>query len=255
MWERAPGSAAQLLVSVRDWRHSPPKWSPDGTRVAYARTRTGPGKPERAIVLLNVDSRREEVVTTTGRDLVPADWSADGQRLLTSCKLAPTDRPGTCVMPIGETGREPNIERLAMDPRTSLFQQRYSPNQNWISFMAVPTDDRSTATLYVMSASGGPWTAVTDGKWYDDKPRWAPDGRTLYFISNRDGHPNVWGRHMDPATGRPQGEIFRVTKFGTDRHMLFPSVSRMTLSVSANRILLPMSEAASQIWVLDNIDR
>ena len=41
-----------------------------------------------------------------------------------------------------------------------------------------------------MPAQGGPWTPITDGvTGSDDKPRWAPDGPTIYFISNRDGRP------------------------------------------------------------------
>ena len=69
------------------------------------------------------------------------------------------------------------------------------------------------STLYVMPAAGGPWTRITDGKHWDDKPRWSPDGKTIYFVSGRSGFFNVWGIRFDSTKGKPVGEAFRVTAF------------------------------------------
>jgi hypothetical protein len=60
---------------------------------------------------------------------------------------------------------------------------------------------------------------------------------------------------MDPATGVPMGEIFRVTGFGDGRRTLSPFLGQLEMSVSARRIFLPMYEASGQIWVLDHVDR
>ena len=65
----------------------------------------------------------------------------------------------------------------------------------------------------VMPRAGGEWVAVTDGESYDDKPRWPPDGRALYFLSARDGSLNLWGRRFDPETGTVVGAPYRVTSF------------------------------------------
>ena len=109
--------------------------------------------------------------------------------------------------------------------------------------------------MYVMPAQGGSWTAITDGDWYDDKPRWAPDGRTIYFISNRDGRPEVWGRRFDQASGQPAGSPFRVTNFQGSRQALSPYLSQMDMVVTAQRIFLPIYEASGQVWVLEDVDR
>lgn len=40
-----------------------------------------------------------------------------------------------------------------------------------------------------------------------------PDGRTIYFISNRNSaFFDVWGLRFDPEAGRSVGEEFRVTR-------------------------------------------
>ena len=95
---------------------------------------------------------------------------------------------------------------------------------------------------------------MTDGSWFDDKPRWSPDGRTLYFVSNRDGHPEVWGRHFDSLTGRPVGELFRVTAFAGGPEFLSPHFTQMDMVVSERRLFLPMARAAGQIWLLEHVE-
>ena len=106
-----------------------------------------------------------------------------------------------------------------------------------------------------MPAKGGAQVAMTDGGSFDDKPRWGPDGRTLYFTSNRGGRSEVWARRFDPAKGTPVGEIFRVTSFDRGPRMLAPALDQASMALSANRIYLPMYEASGHIWILDEVDK
>ena len=147
------------------------------------------------------------------------------------------------------------MTRLAIDDGLSLYQQRYAPNERWISFIGVPRSDRSTSTVYVMPANGGPWRPVTDGQAYDDKPRWSPDGRILYFISNRDGRFEVWGRRFDPDLGLPTGGPFRVTSLEGARQVLSPYLTDLDMFITPDRILLPMFEASSRVWMLEQADK
>jgi Tol biopolymer transport system component len=80
------------------------------------------------------------------------------------------------------------VRRIASDPAYDLYEEHFSPNGRWIVFNAVrsrPSGQEST--IYVMSASGGPWIQITEGKHRDDKPRWSPDGEVIYFLSERAG--------------------------------------------------------------------
>src|SRR4030095_15612888 len=104
----------------------------------------------------------------------------------------------------------------------NLYQARFSPDQKWISFTAAKTTEAGISTIYVIHASGGEWKRITEGKYFDDKPRWSPDGRRLYFISNRTGFLNVWGIQFDPASGQRAGDPFRVTAFQNPGQMILP---------------------------------
>lgn len=80
-----------------------------------------------------------------------------------------------------------------------------SPDGGWLAFEAVPGAAPGTITtnamLYTVRVSGGPWIPITDGRSWDDKPRWSPDGMTIYYyyVSLSTGSPNVWGSGSIPS--------------------------------------------------------
>ena len=71
--------------------------------------------------------------------------------------------------------------------RTVLFHGR------WVIFEAVGIQQaHEESTIYVAATAGGPWIRITDGKQWDDHPRWSPDSKVIYFLSKRRGFFNVW---------------------------------------------------------------
>jgi Tol biopolymer transport system component/DNA-binding winged helix-turn-helix (wHTH) protein len=254
LWARSENAGPRLLVSAPDWSYSQPRWSPDGTRVAYQRTRsTARGAvAERAISILAVDSQVEESLDVPDDAvIIPADWSADATTILAGCRLKPSESMGTCLVPVDGRG----VRQLRHDERLDSVQHRFSPDEQWISLSEISLTDRSVAKVVVMPVSGGGPIPITDGAWYDDKPRWAPDGRTLYFVSNRGGRPDVWGRRFDSTAGRPVGDVFRVTAFDRGARTLASDVTQLAMVLARDRIFLPMQEATGHLWVLDQIDR
>jgi Tol biopolymer transport system component len=73
----------------------------------------------------------------------------------------------------------------------------WSPDGTHIAFSS---HDASTQDIYIMPASGGSATRLTDGKGKNDAPAWSPDGKWITFQSDRkdgDGHTEIW--IMDPS--------------------------------------------------------
>ena len=129
----------------------------------------------------------------------------------------------------------------------------WSPDGHWICFNAVTSP--GTSSVYVVPTSGGDWTAITDDRFWGDKPRWAPDGRTIYFTLTRAGFVNVWGRRFDPVRGTPLGEVFPVTKFEAPSRMLLPQIQQLHLALVHKQLILPLTDVSSSIWVLDNVNQ
>ena len=232
-----------------------PRWSDDGSLLAFRKLlpATPDGAPRKnTIVIISADGSNERNLTTPAeREITPYDWSADGNWILGSCEQGPADRMGVCVMPVDAAPRaEEQLRVIASDPDRNLYQATFSPNQKWIAFNATSP---GLSAIYVMAADGGQWTAVSEGTFWDDKPRWSPDGRMIYFVSNRSGFLNVWGRRFDPATGKPSGDPFRVTNLENPSERVSSPVNTMELAIAPNQMVLPIVEASGSVWVLENI--
>jgi Tol biopolymer transport system component len=56
----------------------------------------------------------------------------------------------------------------------------------------------------------GNWIQITKDNARNNLAAWAPDGRTLYYLSDRDGFRCIWVQRLDPETKKPLGEAFAV---------------------------------------------
>jgi Tol biopolymer transport system component/DNA-binding winged helix-turn-helix (wHTH) protein len=265
LWKRSLAEGhSELLLAAQSL--SVPRFSRDGRFVVLRRGKPLPQEDaavEQEVVVLAIDDGKLRLLSPPQRavagditTLDPFDWSADGSRILSPCHVG--DFVGICLMSLSNA---PHAERampvIASAPDRSLFQAQFSPDERLICFNAImrPPGRPRKSMIQVAPVSGGPWVAVTSGEFWDDKPRWSPDGRIIYYASLRNGFFNIWGRRFDQTQGRPLGEPFRVTEFEALEHTIFPDVSRMHFAVSNDRLMLPMTDVSARVWVLENIDR
>ncbi len=261
LWEKSLEDNRETLLRPHDGlgRYAP-RWSRDGKRLAYRRERylnsertqwSGP------IVLLSAGGGDEWLLTSpdSGLSEIAYDWSADGEWILASSNRG-SKQWRLCLFPVSAAPHaESGMRVVAEHPDFSLWQGRFSPDERWIIFNATTLDD-PISVIYVIPASGGPWTPLTDQNYWADKGRWFPDGRTIYFISNRmTGFFNVWGIRFDPVKGEPVGEAFRVTSLESPGRMILPYVGSMEIAISARRLALPIEEVSGNIGVLEDVDR
>jgi Tol biopolymer transport system component len=222
-------------------------WSPDGTALAYTRRKLTTNESQ--LMVWSSQSHEEEPLTTLGSTIGSAeDWSSDSKWLLTSSD------EGIWLVPLAAAPRaETAAHKIISDPAYQLYQPHFSPNNRWIVFGALSNSSQPESTLYVVPASGGTWTRITDGKHWDDKPRWSPDGKTIYFVSGRGGFFNVWGIHFDPTAGKTVGQPFQVSRFESPRLMIPRWIPPVGLSLTRDKLVLTMAEESGSIWVLDNV--
>jgi Tol biopolymer transport system component len=233
-------------------------WSPDGNRLAYWR-----GTPDQSGVQLFIwseDKRTEEAVSDLSpfRSRVVYDWSADGKNLLVSEFSTGTKlyeiwrRP---AVPLEHTS--PPARKLVADPVYDLWQSRLSPGEKWLVVEgSKETETGVESRLFLASGSGGPLTPLMDSGHFDDKPHWSPDGRTIYFLSDRSGFFDVWAIRFDATRGRTVGEPFRITRLeGPDLMVPQGAISCTDMSLSRDKLILNLYHGAGNIWVLDDVDR
>jgi Tol biopolymer transport system component/predicted Ser/Thr protein kinase len=254
LWEKSLVDGREAPVIIDDDRRVYPRWSPDGKNLVYTRIKLQPFASQ--IMMWSQERRTEEPLSASNsQPQLVYDWSSDGKELLISQSNSETQRDEVLRMPVTAAPHaETDARKIISNPDYDIWQPHFSPDGRWIVFQTtrtLPTGEEGT--IYVTAAAGGPWTRITNGKQFDDKPLWSRDGKTIYFLSRRGGFFNVWGMRFDQSQGKPIGQAFRVTSFDRPSLMVPQQIQPVALSIGQNSLLLTMSQVSGSIWVLDNV--
>jgi dipeptidyl aminopeptidase/acylaminoacyl peptidase len=88
-----------------------------------------------------------------------------------------------------------------------------SPNGRLVAF-TVTTPDVAQNTkpqqIYVVSVDGGTPRQLTQEGTLNERPRWSPDSRQIYFVSNRGGSQQIWVMDADGTRAR------QITRLSTE---------------------------------------
>lgn len=265
LWEKSfVDDSEKLLAAADGFSRAAPRWSRDGQRLAYVRSRLVSQERlqyehtlEHAIVLLDVRNGNEQRLTSHHQlQGWSWDWTADQQFILGSSSRSSPGQWGLYLYPLAAApNAETQMRLVSSRPGYSAFNAHFSPDENWICFIGNKTDDAGDGAIYVVPSTGGEWIRITESSDFNDKPRWSNDGRTIYFISNRSGFLNVWGHRFDPASGHPTGEMFRVTNFENPGRMIPSRIVPMELQLTADRLVVPIMEVSGSIWILEHVNR
>jgi DNA-binding winged helix-turn-helix (wHTH) protein/Tol biopolymer transport system component len=239
-----------------------------GRRVAYLLTRTGSRSAgpnpatghEVALAVRDLDGR-ERLVSRWGRaGMLAFDWTPDDKAVLGSwIEQGHPGQSALAIWPIGPTMATRPERVLLESSGVNFWQARYSPDHRWVSFVAQRMRDPGTVEIGILaegSKHATTWTRLLEDHVWPDKPRWSPDGRTLYFLSRGpDGYFNLWGVPIDPTRGAQAGKPFQVTHFSSpDRH-IDPNMGDAGIGVASGRLVLPMQNVKGSIWLLSVEDR
>jgi Tol biopolymer transport system component/DNA-binding winged helix-turn-helix (wHTH) protein len=256
LWTKLLPDGPEKSVGDDGYTRDLPQWSPDGTHLAYLREDST--NSTRQLMLWSNKTRDEEPLAPPTKSYpYPYDWSPDGKWLLTSQVKNDGSNDDIWLVPLAS---RPNAQhaarRIISSPIYDLYEGHISPNSQWIVFETIKNQSTGNqSAIYASSAAGGPWIPVTDGSHWDDKPHWSPDGKTIYFLTERDGFFNVWGIRFDPDKGAVSGQPFQVTSFSTAAQMIAKTIPTVGLSIAKDRLAVTVAQASGNIWILDNLNQ
>jgi Tol biopolymer transport system component len=248
----------ELILEDTDRRwHFAPRWSPDGKRISYRVWIVEGGRATLCSIEL-LDPRtgvQTQLTSPQARHDNPWGWSPDGQWIVAPGPRYVAGQDALVLLPVaGAPSAESRARVVTSDHCHWFWQASMSPDSRWVALQVAPRADTRVSTIFVVPSSGGQWIQITEGVFWDDKPRWAPDGRILYFVSDRGGVFNVWGSRIEPVTGMPVGDVFRVTSFSGPQRMLEPRIGAMEIGITLDRLVLPIVDVTGGgIWMLENV--
>jgi serine/threonine protein kinase/Tol biopolymer transport system component len=256
-WTRNLSDSEQILLPKDGiYGRTFPVWSHDSARLAYARQDLATHRTQ--LVEWSATDRTEHALTGTSTTLFSrvCDWSSNGKALLVQRVSGKNAKSELWEVSLAERPEE-SIERpIALNRAEDVYQCRLSPDEHWILFVATGhSAEGIESALYAVPRTGGTWIRLTDGKYWDDKPRWSPDGRTIYFMSGHGGFYGVWGVHFDPVHGRGLGAPFQVKAFDDPSFVIPRNAVMVEISVSRNSLVVPLQQVTGGIWMLDNVDQ
>jgi Tol biopolymer transport system component len=208
--------------------NSQANWSPDGQFLAFAAKRG----PRDDIVIVDV-KRNKQVgkIETKLSGITTPSWSPDGARLV----FTGYDGGFSDLFIVDRDGK--NLRRLTEDKYADLHPV-WSPDGKSIAFAT----DRGPATDFRTLAFGNFRIALYDldrmsvrvldkmeqGK--NASPQWAPDGRSIAFVSDRNGVSNVFLYDLDA------NQAYQLTDFYTGAQGIVPLSPVLSWARQADRL-------------------
>jgi len=190
--QRVGGRNAINLTAGSPVDENMPVFSPDGERIAFQSDRDGGG-----IYVMGATGESVRRVTQAG--FHPA-WSPNGKEIVFATGSAPRveSRMGLSGLKIVDvaTGQS---RPLDIRGGGDAIQPHWSPNGHRIAYWATVSGTRD---IFTVPAAGGERVRVTDDRALDWSPVWSPDGRYLYFSSDRGGSMNLWRVQLDEMSGK-----------------------------------------------------
>ena len=216
--------------------NSQANWSPDGKFLAFAAKRG----PRDEILVVDVDRNKiVERIEVKLSGITTPSWSPDGRQLVfTGYEGGLSD-----LYVIGRDGS--GLRRLTQDKFADLHPV-WSPDGTTIAF----TTDRGPETDF-RKLSFGDWrialydlgtgsVRVLDrmdrGK--NVSPQWSPDGRSIAFVSDRNGVSNIFLYDLEA------NDVFQLTDFYTGVQGITPLSPVLSWASQADRLAFVYFEAS-----------
>ncbi|HJQ98381.1 MAG TPA: S41 family peptidase [Candidatus Polarisedimenticolaceae bacterium] len=164
-------------------------WSPDGKTIVYISDATG----EEEIYTVPQDGSAKPKQLTKGNKmrLFRPAWSGDGKR------IAYGDKEGRLWVIPADGGTSTQV---ADERNFRVTDYVWSADGQWLAYsLTTPTTNRA---LWIWGVADGKARQVTEGFFGEHDPSWDPEGKYLWYLSEREFQPQFSQSEWNFATNR-----------------------------------------------------
>lgn len=253
----AVGGGDAVRLTASDSSETAPKWSPDGKKIAFASDRHG----NLDIFVMNSTGGTPVRLTSNSASETPEGFSPDGKEVYYSAAVQapaesamfPSSRM-TQLYAVNIDGSRPRqvlgtpAQSLAFvgNDGSFLYQDVKGFENAWRKHHTSSV----TRDIWKYDAATGSHTNLTDRAGEDRNPVLSPDGKFVYFLSERDGGTfNVWKAPVGAMT-----DAVRVTKFTTHPVRFLSQAADGTLAFGYDGEIYTLREGGKPQKVAININ-
>jgi WD40 repeat protein len=154
---------------------------------------------------------------------------------------------------LGKMNLRTGETRTLLAPRgEGILNLSLAPDGKWLAWLGSMPDGR--VALRISPVDGPPDDAretitLAEADYYLASPAWSPNGRWLYYLSEKNGRCSLFVRALDPRTKKPVGEEREIYVSPESRFMLNFPKGYGVIGVAADRIIFSVTELSGNIFM------
>jgi dipeptidyl aminopeptidase/acylaminoacyl peptidase len=133
-----------------------------------------------------------------------------------------------------------------------------SADNRWVAFRAGLPDGRASISVVPVGAGAASIKDVVpliESDHYLSNPRWSPNGRYVYYLSEKSGRCGLYAQKFDPQAKKPLGDAQAVFfSRGERTNLNFPKGGGF-MDVAADKIVFTVDEITGNIFLVTPVAR
>jgi DNA-binding winged helix-turn-helix (wHTH) protein/Tol biopolymer transport system component len=201
LWRSRTDGSERLQLTYPPVSAGLPRWSPDGTQIAYVDTQLG--RPWKVFLISAQGGSPKEVLSENHTQVDPS-WSPDGKKLALGRTQETGQTEPLLIQIVNLTTRQastiPNSE--------NLYSPRWSPDGQYLA--ALSQDSTKLLLFNFKTQKWANWITEPGAFGF---PNWSPDGHYLYYDIAFSDHPTFQRIQVGQTRSELLADLKALTRF------------------------------------------
>ncbi|HUN62148.1 MAG TPA: winged helix-turn-helix domain-containing protein [Candidatus Sulfotelmatobacter sp.] len=201
LWRSRTDGGERLQLTYPPVSAGLPRWSPDGTQIAYVDTQLG--RPWKAFLISAQGGSPKEVLPENHTQVDPS-WSPDGKKLA----LGRTQETGQTEPLLIQIVNLATRQASTIPGSDNLYSPRWSPDGQYLA--ALSQDSTKLLLFNFKTQKWSNWITEPEAIGF---PNWSPDGHYLYYDIAFSDHPTFQRIRVGQTRSELLADLKALTRF------------------------------------------